>query len=259
MNNIKLEEIPVVILAGGLGTRLRTLFSDIPKIMAEVKGKPFLEWVLLYLKGFGFSNFIISSGYLSSKIEDYFASGIWQNRIRFIKEDIPLGTGGAVIFASKQINIEDFMVINGDSINLLDFKKFIDIYSIDRPDILIAIKRLTKLNRYGIVNIDRDKRVTGFIEKGEPIKDRNSGFVNTGIYIFSKKILKQFDKRNDFPFSLERDMIPALIKGKNFKIMAFESKGDFIDIGTPESFKMAEDFLERNIYKIIGNLKTKFF
>lgn len=251
---IKLSKIPVVLLAGGIGARLRSLFPDIPKVMVRVKGRPFLEWILLFLKDSGFSDFIISCGYLAEKIEAYFKNTVWHNEIRFLKEDMPLGTGGAVIFVSNQISDKDFIVMNADSITLLDFKKFLRFYNKEKPDMLIAVKKTRGLNRYGIVNFDTNNRIIKFNEKKKLTQDVRGAFINTGIYLFSRRIFPWLQNRNDFPVSLEEDIIPHLIEEGDVRIMAFETKGGFIDIGTPESFAMAGDFITKN-----SNKQSKFF
>lgn len=246
---IEIKKIPIILLAGGLGLRLSSLFPDMPKVMVDVNGKPFLEWILLYLENSGFKDFIISAGYLGEKIEGYFKNRDVDFRIRFKKEDRPLGTGGAIIFVSKQINYKDFLVMNADSLAMLDFNKFVKFYYKEKPDVLIAVKRVNSGNRYGVIKVDRSNRVIAFNEKVKTDCSGKKVFINTGIYLLKNEMLRKFCKRNNFPISFEKDIIPTLIKDNESKIMVFKTKGDFLDIGTPESYKMGKNFIERNMSK----------
>lgn len=236
--------IPVLILAGGLGTRLRHLIPDLPKPMAPVADKPFLYYILNQLHTYGVKDIYLSIGYQSAKIKDYFKSTFYSSHIHYVEEKNPLGTGGAIAHALKQINTENILIINGDTFLNIDITDFESFHNKNKSPLSIALKYVTQSNRYGFVNI-KDEVITGFSEKSQTLKD---GWINAGIYLLNKKYF--FDNIPDKEvFSFEKDFLEevcahGIIKG-------FVANKYFIDIGIPEDYYRAQsDFANCNFLDI---------
>lgn len=233
-----------LILAGGMGTRLKGIINDIPKPMAPVGKKPFLEYLILQLKRHKLTDIVICLGFKGDKIKEYFKDGKrWGVKISYSIEYEPLGTGGAIKFAEKLINDENFIVMNGDSFLEIDLNMMINFHLDVGSYITIALVEVEDPARYGIVEINGRNKIKNFDEKSSSLKLK---LVNAGVYIFNRKILHYFPNGK---VSLEEEIFPKLI-GKG--IYGFPVKGFFIDIGTPESYKSI-----RNNSKILINLINK--
>lgn len=215
-----------LILVGGLGTRLRDIVKDRPKSMAIINGKPFLEYQIDFLKKNGIHDIILSTGYMSAKIEEYFGSGEKLGiSIRYAKEKELLGTGGAIGNAKNMLD-DQFFVLNGDSIFLIDVNSMIKFHKENHSDATLALVKVKDKSRYGNVHVDSKFQITGFIEKGNSKVDLVSG----GVYLFEKSCFQW----NSLPekFSIENDFFPKLIIEK--RVFGFVSNSYFIDIGTVE-------------------------
>lgn len=218
-----------IILAGGLGTRLRGVVHDVPKPMAPVCDKPFLEYILEELNNNGFKKVVLAVGYKHEVIMDHFHNKYKNIEILYSIEDSPLGTGGCIKKALNLLDDEYVYIVNGDTMFRIDYSKMKT-----SKDVMIACKYLDKFDRYGKVIIDND-RIVSFKEK-EP---NQSGYFNGGIYLFKRNILNNFDLGEKF--SLEKDFFEKYID--NIYIEAYKSSDYFIDIGIPEDyFKAEEDF-----------------
>ncbi|MCS7148980.1 MAG: nucleotidyltransferase family protein [Geminocystis sp.] len=225
-----------LILAGGLGTRLRGVIGDIPKPMASINGKPFLEFLLSYLSSQGMERIVLSVGYLKEKIIKHFRSSFMGMEIVYSVEDEPLGTGGAILKARDLLG-EAFFVLNGDTLFKVDLRGLYEFYKQKQADLVIALKYMEDCGRYGSVVIDYNSRVRGFVEKGKS----NEGLINGGVYVVSKGIL---DKVNfSVPFSWERDFLERYYEAFNF--YGLPCDGYFIDIGIPEDYSRANYELPR--------------
>ena len=235
---MNLSQIPVLILAGGKGTRIKHLLNDLPKPMFPVLGKPFLNYVINYLQGFGFKQFIISTGYKGEIIQKKFAAN---SNITFIHETEALGTGGAIINALPYINADNFLVLNGDTLFLMDYNLMLNFCTNKINYTSIALKVNTETGRYGNVNINAENKIISFAEK-----DANSttNLINAGIYLFNKNQIQQLalPKIN----SVETDVFPLLIQQG---LYGFITEANFIDIGTPETLFMIENFVVKNNLK----------
>ena len=217
-----------LILAGGLGTRLRKVANNCPKPMMQVGGSPFLEYLILQLKRYNLTEIILSIGYLGDKIREYFQNGRqWGVRIRYSEEKAPLGTGGAVKLAEDFIKADDFLVLNGDSYLDMNLNDLIRFHKLQKALVTLALVEVHKPDRYGLVEIDDDYRITNFRERGAVSK---SSLINGGIYIFHKKI---FGFIPEGKISLEKDIFPILM-GKRF--YGKLHKAYFVDIGIPEEY-----------------------
>ena len=226
------EGLDAIVLAGGQGTRLRTVVSDRQKVMAKVGNRPFLFNVIEQLIDAGIQRVTLCLGYLSEsvKLETQRAFGA-SISLRFSVETSPLGTGGAVILASELGISNDFLVLNGDSFANIDLQALSRFHSSNANDATMAIISVENSARYGRVRMDSDSNITAFEEKSN--KPRK-GLINAGIYIFNQSVLALCPAG---AFSLEADLFPVLIDHR-FKGVRFE--GSFIDIGVPEDFLKAQ-------------------
>lgn len=218
-----------IILAGGFGTRLQSVVSDVPKPMAPVNGKPFLEYILKLLKKHGFNRIIMAVGYKSEVIVNYFGNKYLDMEILYSNEDYPLGTGGCIKKALELVNDEYVYIINGDTyfdINLSNMKT--------KKDIMIACKYMSNFDRYGKVIIENN-RIVKFQEK----KPNQDGYINGGIYLFRKNIFDGFNLNEKF--SLEVDFFEKYIN--ELYIEPFLSNDYFIDIGIPDDYKKFQEDL----------------
>ena len=229
----------VIILAGGLGKRLRHALDGLPKPMVPIMGKPFLEWMILYLRSKGFGSYILSVGYKREVIKNHFHSGKrWGVKIRYVEEDTPLGTGGALKKALRRVTTPEALVLNGDSLCTCDIHDFFQFHRIHEGAVTLCCVRIDDPSRYGSVSISRGSRIEAFVEK-DRIKRRS--YINSGMYWMKKVFGSELDAR--VPLSLEKDVFPGLIGGA---LYAYRSNADFIDIGTVGSLASAPDFLKRN-------------
>lgn len=220
-----------IILAGGRGSRLSNIINDRPKPMADVNGYPFLEYLIHQLKSYGLTEIILSVGYKGEIIKDYFGDGSkWSVDISYSEEEIPLGTGGAILKAKSLIKTDNFIVMNGDSLLELDYHVFIKSHYSHKGIGTIAIAGVEDASRYGSVKMDEQHRIVSFNEKGIEGK----GYINGGIYCFNKDIFHHIPEGY---VSIEKEIFPKLI---NNGLYGFKTEGFFIDIGTPESYELAQ-------------------
>lgn len=222
----------VIILAGGKGSRLRSVVSDIPKPMALVADKPFLEYLLQYLSSQGISKVVLSVGYKAYLISSYFGDNYKGMHIQYAEEEKPLGTGGAVAMAMKKTSGDSVFVLNGDTLSKISFNEMSVQHDNNIADATIAVKFMKDASRYGTVEVGKTGRINNFIEKRI-----SKGFINTGVYIFSRKWFHSVIP-NEISFSLEQDVLEKGLK--NSALYAFQSEGYFIDIGIPKDYHRAQ-------------------
>jgi len=221
-----------IILAGGLGTRLKSVIQDIPKPMAPVAGKPFLEYLFCFLKQQGIEKVILSTGYKHEVIEAHFGNR-WNNlQIEYVIEEKPLGTGGAIKLALNKTQTDQILILNGDTFFAVDLRKFFRFHYEKKANISIAAKKMDDLSRYGSFTFEDNFRITDFIEK----KERKNGYINGGIYLIDKNSLP-LDKVPE-KFSFEKTIL--MEKVKELQIFAFPAGNYFIDIGIPEDYDHAQ-------------------
>ncbi len=240
------SSVTAVVLTGGLGTRLRSVVADRPKTMALVAGKPFLSYILDQLIEANVSTCKLCTGYMAEHVQEHFKDSYKELKISYSIEQALLGTGGAVRFALKSISSEFVLVMNGDSYcecNLAEFwKEHIKSGSLAS----MVVTEVPDTRRYGRVNIDSVGSITSFEEKGAA---SGSGFINAGIYLLHRSLIEEFPAGRQL--SLERDLFPKLTDGR---LHAFNKTSKFfIDIGTPESFQIANKlFSERRDFTMEG-------
>lgn len=228
-----LEDIPAVLLVGGIGKRLQSVLPSTPKPLARVGEAPFLQLLVRQLRSQGIRRLVMCTGHLADQVESEFGDGHkWDVAIDYSKESRPLGTAGAVKFAEHDLTqASDFLVMNGDSFLELDFGELIRFHREHGGLISMAVRRVADAARYGTVQLGANNRVVGFREKmGASVSD----IVNGGVYVFKSAILKHIPEG---PASLEKDVFPRLLEQG---IYALEQQGMFIDIGTPEDYARAQ-------------------
>jgi len=232
------EDTVAVLLVGGMGTRLRPVLATIPKPLAPIGNESFLHLLVRQLRSQGIKRLVMCTGYLADRIENEFGNGdAWGVAIEYSRELDPHGAAGAVKLAERYLSPAPyFLVLNGDSFLELDFCEFIDFHREHGGLISIAIRKVKNANRYGTVRVDTANRVIGFDEKAET---NAPGLVNGGVYVFNRAVLEYLPNG---PASLEKDIFPQLSR---FGVYAFEQRGMFIDIGTPEDYARAQDIRDR--------------
>ncbi|MCC7261006.1 MAG: nucleotidyltransferase family protein [Candidatus Latescibacteria bacterium] len=233
------EEQPqeAVILVGGRGSRLRSVVDDRPKPMAPVLGKPFLEWLILYLKSQGMARIVLATGYRGEMVHEYFGDGDpWDIEISYSQENEPLGTGGALRLALEKTTTEQVIVLNGDSFCSFDLQKLSHVFMVNHADAVMLLVEMNDCDRFGSVEIDEDGRIMGFCEKSTRT---GRGLINAGIYLLSRSCVESLPKGKYL--SLEQNVFPDLVHKRFYSLT---EGGPFIDIGTPESYAMAAEFLD---------------
>ena len=228
-----MENIPALLLVGGMGTRLRPVLPSKPKPLAPVGDIPFLELLVLQLRAHGVRRLVMCTGHQADQIKAEFGDGRkWDILIEYSHEPRPLGTAGAIKFAEPMLSqSSDFLVMNGDSFLELDFRKFVHFHSEHNGLASIAVHRVPDAARYGTVHVDELNRVVCFSEK---MGIQEPGVVNGGVYVFRREIVRHIP---DGAASLEKDVLPGVLEHGAF---AFEEPGMFIDIGTPEDYSRAQ-------------------
>ena len=216
-----------IVLAGGFGTRLAHVVSDVPKPMAPVAGKPFLEYILQDLVKNGVSHIIIAVHYKKEVILKHFGTEFCGVPIDYSVEDIPLKTGGAIKKALSLCREERVFVINGDTFYQVPLKEMQAFAVQFGGPVVIAVKKMTDFSRYGKVDVDKNGLVVCFHEK----EFCAQGYINGGIYNISRMALDAYPES----FSIEETCFPEMLK--NREIAAFPCNGYFIDIGIPEDYK----------------------
>lgn len=226
-----------IILAGGLGTRLRSVVSNVPKSMAPINGKPFLEYQMDYWIGQGVSSFIISVGYLKEKIIEHFRNSYKNIPIKYSVEISPLGTGGGLLMAADKIN-DPFLLLNGDTWFEVNLSKLINFHREKGSECTFSLFKTEDFNRYMAIQINENGKITHLRQKSK----QNKFFANGGVYFIDPKILRNIYLNNIEFLSLEEQLFPDLFK-KNTKFYGLIFEEKFIDIGIPDDYKKAKDML----------------
>jgi D-glycero-alpha-D-manno-heptose 1-phosphate guanylyltransferase len=232
-----LSHITAAILAGGLGSRLRPVVADRPKVLAEVKARPFIFYLLDQLAAVRVRQVVLCTGYLAHQVKDTLGETYGPMNLLYSQEPSPLGTGGALCFALPLLESETVLVLNGDSFCEANLRAFCLVHRLRGAQASLLLAEVTDTGRFGWVELDEEGRITGFREKG---KATGSGWVNGGIYLINRSLLETIPPQRTV--SLEQDLFPAWI-GRG--LYGFRSQGRFIDIGIPESLAGAETFFHQ--------------
>jgi D-glycero-alpha-D-manno-heptose 1-phosphate guanylyltransferase len=229
-----------IILAGGMGTRLQKVVTGIPKPMAPVSGKPFLCYLFEWIKQYPVRKLVISAGYKSENIVDYFGNSVHGIPIEYAIEEKPLGTGGAVKYALQKISADNILILNGDTYFPVNLNKLLSFHIKNKSEFTIALKQMKDFDRYGTVECRRNT-ILKFNEK----KFCKAGLINGGVYMMNRQFAESWNFSGTF--SLEKDILEkeagtSVIKGLVFNDL-------FIDIGIPEDYRQAELILKISGYK----------
>jgi D-glycero-alpha-D-manno-heptose 1-phosphate guanylyltransferase len=234
-----LSNIPVIILAGGLGTRLRSVVSDMPKPMAPVKGKPFLHYLLTSLARQGIKDVILSVGYQWRVINEYFGSQYLGLSIQYSIESEPLGTGGGIKLAMNQVQSDAF-ILNGDTMFDIELEALYGFYYSKSALLALALQPMQEIERYGTVALNENSRITKFIEK-QPLAH---GLINGGVYVASSKLFAAIEGMNNKPlpdkFSFEKEVLESGVAALPYYGLIAQKGSYFIDIGIPSDYERAQ-------------------
>ena len=225
--------LEAAVLAGGLGTRLRSSVADRPKVLAEVLGRPFLAFLLDQLERAGVRRAVLCTGYLGEQVEAALGKRHGGLELAYSREARPLGTGGAVRLALEHLSGNPVLVLNGDSYVDADLAELARVHRENDPAGTLLLKHVEDAGRYGRIERDGSGRVRAFREK----TSLGAGWINAGVYVLDRALLKSIPRGE--VVSLEQDILPVWVsKG----LGACETGGRFIDIGTPEAYAAAERF-----------------
>lgn len=228
-----------VILAGGLGTRLRDTVPDLPKPMAPINGRPFLEYQFDYWIAQGICRFILSVGYRSVNIAGYFGNSYRNAAIEYVVEKEPLGTGGGLLLAVEKLAyLTPFLLLNGDTFFEVNFDELLAFQTETQADFVFSLFRANEAGRYMGIEVDTDGRICS-LKSGTGIPGR---LANGGVYLVSPMALKGLPFIPGDKASLEDDIMPAL-QSTGFRLFGLECKGRFIDIGVPQDYFRAAEIL----------------
>ena len=240
-NSKTTSPLPAVILAGGLGTRIKHLLEGLPKPLAPVAGKPFLEWIIRFLMKQNIKDFIISAGYHADIIDSFCENlSIPGINITCVAEPKPMGTGGGFVYAVEKTShrYDGWIVCNGDSLICADLNCLLSLIQDTKIDGAILGLKKDDSKRYGSLICDEQSNLLSFQEKTS-----ESNLINSGIYFLRRNLLKEFPQK--IPLSFETDVFPTLINSK-IQIKVPRVSAPFLDIGTEESLKQAETFILQN-------------
>lgn len=239
----KENKMQAILLAGGLGTRLRSVVSDRPKPMALIQEKPFMEYVTRELVRNGVRDIIFAVGYKGSMVEEYFKDGgDFGFHAAYAYEETLLGTAGAIKNAGKFITEDRFFVLNADTFYQIDYTRLVRQQDEQQLDMALVLRRVPDVSRYGQAVLDEKGILTGFNEKTQ---EAESGTINGGIYLMKKSLL---DEIPEGKVSLENDRIPCwLSEGK--RLGGFVNDGYFIDIGIPEAYFQFQRDVETGVVR----------
>lgn len=228
-----------IVLAGGFGTRLREVVSDVPKPMAQVAGRPFLEWLLEDLSVQGYSHVVLATGYKHESIEQHFGNEYCGLKINHAVETVPLGTGGAIVNGLTMCGEDEVTVLNGDTFLAINHKDFRSFAEQKGCGLTMVAREVDDAGRYGSVVINEEGKVMGFEEKSE---QKKHGHINGGIYRLKASLLAKY--RVGESFSFEKEVLQQYYRHNN--VFCYTTNCYFIDIGIPEDYHKAQrDFAER--------------
>lgn len=228
-----------VILAGGLGTRLRSIVPDLPKPMAPINGRPFLEHQMRYWIGQGINHFVLSVGYRSQIISDYFGTQFEGASLDYVTEESPLGTGGGLILASKKVSQhEKFLLLNGDTYFEVELKNLISFSDKANADWCFSLFRTGEVGRYLGMNISPNGQIVSL----QADASSSEILANGGVYLVNPRALSTLQLVSGDKVSLEEDIFPAAMTlGQRF--FGIEFRNIFIDIGVPDDYLRASSVI----------------
>jgi D-glycero-alpha-D-manno-heptose 1-phosphate guanylyltransferase len=221
-----------IVLAGGLGTRLRSVVADKPKCMAPVNNHPFLYYLLQYLIRQGITHVVLSLGYKSEQVIAWCEQAGLPLTFTYATEPEPLGTGGAILNAIFHINGNDCFVVNGDTFFDVPLSDFHHFHQQTKSKLSLALKPMRQFERYGSVQLDDQARITAFLEK----KYCDKGLINGGVYLTSKTYMQNLGLPQQFSF--EKEVLEPQVSSN--QLYGFVSDTYFIDIGIPADYEQVQ-------------------
>ena len=230
------RDITAVVLCGGLGTRLREVLPNKPKVLAEINGVPFIYYLLRKIEKTGCRIVILCTGHLAEQVESLLGNKYRELTIVYSKESNPMGTGGALLNAEQYITTNYALVMNGDSFVECDFRDYYNWHIKVGAKISMIVKKTSDPSRYGSLSLSVEDRITKFQEKVCNY-EREGKFINAGVYLMDHRIFQKIPKK--LPVSLEKEVFPNLLSDGVF---GYRIDGHFIDIGTPESLVEARAY-----------------
>lgn len=243
-----LKDINILILAGGLGTRLQAVVPETPKVIAEVCGRPFIFFLFDFLKEQGSTQVSLLVAHRSEQIKQVCGGQYQGLSINYFEEESPMGTGGAVIKAAQSLasssHSQEILVLNGDSLCVCELNEFVSWSRQRKAAGSIVLHEVKTCERYGKVELSPSGLISSFDEKNH----KGPGLISAGVYYFQLPALRQFmSQLNTTPkptISLEKEIFPELLK--NQQLHGYPGRiSYFIDMGTPESYKQAQEELHQ--------------
>ncbi len=232
-------KISAIILAGGFGTRLRSAIPDLPKPMAPINGRPFLEYQIDYWIGQGIRHFVLSIGYLHPTIISHFGKEYSHASIEYIIEKEPLGTGGGLLLAMEAVNHnQPFLLLNGDTFFEVDLKKLLNFHANNSADWTFSLFRSEEKGRYMGLNVSAEGKILSLHSN----PNSHSVLVNGGVYLVNPSALSEDCFITGKKYSLEEEILPNLINS-GLRMFGCEFSGQFIDIGIPNDYLKAIELL----------------
>ena len=241
---MRIEKIflEAIILAGGLGTRLRSHIDGVPKVLAPINGLPFLHYCFKYLSLNKIDHVVLSVGYLSEQIVSYFGDNYEGIKITYSKEQTPLGTGGATLLVLKHLTSQNsFFVINGDSFHNIDLREMNKNHNANSADVTVSAVLAKENLRYGKISFNKNWQITNYND----VKANKDDYANSGIYLFNSKIKKLYGEKA--PICLDTNIVRELLLEGN-RLFGYFSSNYFIDIGLPKDYEAAQ----KTIPKLLG-------
>ncbi len=220
-----------------MGTRLRAVVADRPKVLAPVGGRPFLTYLLDQIASAGIERVVLSTGYLAEQFGEVIGDRYRDMQIVYAHEEQPLGTGGAIRFACGFAEADQLLVMNGDSYCDADLSEYIDWHIDGQHDVSLMLAKVSDTSRYGTVEVDDRERITAFVEKRT---EHAAGYINAGVYLIRRAMLEQFPSG---PSSMERDVFPAWLE--QGLLRGWVTDSEFIDIGIPSDYERSHAFMAR--------------
>jgi NDP-sugar pyrophosphorylase family protein len=227
-----------LVLAGGFGTRLRPLSCTRPKMLFPIGDQPLMDWTLKNLSQGGVDTVVMAVNYMAEALVRYLGPTKYDLGIIYSREQRPLGTGGPIRKAKELLNGEPFLVLNGDVISDIDYRRLIEYHKTKGGLATLALTPVSDPSRYGAVDLDWEGRITRFVEKPEKGKEP-SNLINAGIYVLDPKIFDYIpDGRS---VSIEREVFPVLANER--KLYGFEFHGLWTDMGAPDDYLKANQII----------------
>jgi len=237
LNNLKNIKT-AIILAGGKGTRLKEVVSDVPKPMAPINNRPFLEYLMDYWIDQGVSRFILSVGHLNEVITNHFGDSYRSVQIEYAFENSPLGTGGAFLLASKDLN-EPFLLLNGDTFFEVKLNNLYSFHKQHNSEWTMSLFRSYDIERYMGVKLAENGAIVELKCKDNPV----DLLVNGGVYLINPSVIHKLNLKEGVKISLENQLLPSF-RSLGGALFGNEYAGKFIDIGVPDDYSRAYKILD---------------